>query len=111
MGKVNSHNTGKVWGSPGKVWGSPNISNLWFLKYLGLNRNPYNFQNIGKVNLLSTGKVWGNTEISHIFRYLANLEFVRTHTIPNAWECTNYHRMEISCGKPYHFQTVGFWEN
>ena len=46
MGKVNSHNTGKVWGSPGKVWGSPNISNLWFLKYLGLNRNPYNSQNI-----------------------------------------------------------------
>ena len=29
-----------------------------FLKYLGRSRNPYNFQNMGKVNSHNTGKVW-----------------------------------------------------
>ena len=79
-----------------------------FLKYFGLSRNPYNSQNMGKVNLLSTGKVWENTEISHILRYLAYLELMRTHAIPNVWECANSHKMEIFCGKPYHSQAVGF---
>ena len=63
---------------------------------------------LGKVNSLSTGKVWENTKISHILRYLADLEFMRTHTILNVWECTNSHKMEIFCGKPYHSQAVGF---
>ena len=79
-----------------------------FLKYFGLSRTPYNSQNMGKVNLLSTGKVWENTEISHILRYLAYLELMRTHAIPNVWECANSHKMEIFCGKPYHSQAVGF---
>ena len=65
-------------------------------------------KNMGKVNLHSTGKVWENTEISHIVRYLADLELMRTHSIPNVWECTNSHKMEIFCGKPYHSQAVGF---
>ena len=38
---------------------------------------------MGKVNLLSMGKVWENTEISHILHYLTNLEFMKTHAIPN----------------------------
>ena len=29
-----------------------------FLKYFGWNRNPYNFQNMGKVNSYNTRKVW-----------------------------------------------------
>ena len=36
----------------------------------------------------------GNTEISHIFHYLADLELMRTHAIPNVWECTNSQKME-----------------
>ena len=56
---------------------------------------------MGKVNLHSTGKVRENTEISHSFRYLADLEFMRTHGIPNVCECTNSHKMEILCGKPF----------
>ena len=62
-----------------------------------------------KVSLHSMGKVWENTEISHILCYLTALELVRTHAIPNVWECTNSHKMEIFCGKPYHSQDVGLW--
>ena len=80
-----------------------------FLKYFGWNRNPYNSQNLGKVDLHGTGKVRENTEISHSLRYLAHLEFMRTHGIPNVCECTNSHKMEIFGGKPYHSQAVGFW--
>ena len=57
---------------------------------------------MGKVNLHSTGKVWENTEISHILHYLADLELMRTHAIPNVLGCTNCHKVEIFCGKPYH---------
>ena len=63
---------------------------------------------MGKVNLLSKGKVWENTEISHILRYPADLELIRTYATPNARECTNSRKMEKLCGKPYHSQAVGF---
>ena len=39
-----------------------------FLKYFVWSRNPYNSQNMGKVNLRSRGKVRENTEISHSLR-------------------------------------------
>ena len=80
-----------------------------FLKYFGRNRNPYNSQNMGKVNLHSTRKERENTEISDSLRYLADLEFTRTRRFPNVFECTNSHKMEIFCEKPYHSQAVGFW--
>ena len=143
MGKVNSHNTGKVWekNKHSKLMGFstilveaeihtiPKISKKWipivrekygktqtfqsneFLKYFGWCRNPYNSQNMGKVNLHSTGKVRENTEIPHSLRYLADLELMRTHGIPNVCECTKSHKMKIFCGKPYHSQAVGFWGN
>ena len=38
-----------------------------FLKYFGLSRNPYNSQNMGKVDFHSTGKVWENTNISNLW--------------------------------------------
>ena len=34
-----------------------------FLKYFGWSRNPYNCQNLGKMNFHNTGKVWGKTNI------------------------------------------------
>ena len=40
---------------------------------------------MGKVNLHNTGKKWENTEVSHILRYLAELELMRAHGIPNVW--------------------------
>ena len=63
---------------------------------------------MGKVNLLSTGNVWENKEISHILRYVAYLESMRTHAIPDVWECANSHKMEIFSEKPYHSWAVGF---
>ena len=63
---------------------------------------------MGKVNLHSTEKIWENTEISHILRYLADLELMRTLAVPNIWECTNSGKMEIFCRKPYLNQAVDF---
>ena len=61
---------------------------------------------MAKVNLLSTEKLWENTEVSHILCYLATLELMRTHAIPNVWECTNSHKIETFCEKPYDSQAV-----
>ena len=36
-----------------------------FLKYFEWSRNPYNAQNMGKVNLHSTWKVWENTDFPY----------------------------------------------
>ena len=83
------------------------------LKFMG-------FLNIsGEAEIHKIPKIWekliylvrekyGKTQISHILRYLAYLELMRTHAIPNVWECANSHKMEIFCGKPYHSQAVGF---
>ena len=101
MAKVNSYSKGKN----GKT---QTFQGDGFLKYFGRSRNPYNSKNMGKVNLHSTGKVRENTEISHSLCYLADLELMRTHGIPNVCECTNSHKMKIFCGKPYHSQAVGF---
>ena len=65
----------------------------------------------GKWIYLNTRKVWENTEIFHILRYLADLDLIRTHAIPNVWECTNSPKMEMFCGKPYYTQGVGFLGN
>ena len=51
---------------------------------------------MGKVNLNSTGRVREDTEISHSLRYLTDLEFLRTHGIPNVCECTNSHKWKYS---------------
>ena len=34
--------------------------------YFALSRNPYNFQNIGKMNCHSKGKFWENTNVPKI---------------------------------------------
>ena len=38
-----------------------------FLKCIGLNRNPYNSQNMGKVNSHNTGRVWEKTNILNLW--------------------------------------------
>ena len=113
LGKVNFHNTGKVWEknkhfkvmvfstilSEAEIHTIPEISKKSIpivaekygktqtfqsngrLKYFGRSRNPYNSQNMGKVNLHSTGKVRENTEISHSLHCLTELEFMRTHRL------------------------------
>ena len=36
---------------------------------------------------------------------LTDLELMKTHVIPNVWDCTNFNNMKIFCGKPYHSQS------
>ena len=38
-----------------------------FLKYLEWSRNPYNFQNMGKMNSHNTGKVWEKTSLPKLW--------------------------------------------
>ena len=110
MGKVNFHNTEKVRekNKHSKVMGFSTIlseveihtiTKIW-KKWIPIAREK---------NLHSTGKVRENTEISHSLCYLSDLEFMRNHGIPNVCKCTNSHKMEIFCGRPYHSQAVGFW--
>ena len=77
------------------------------------------FSNIlGEADMHTIPEIWEKwiyikrkkTEISHSLSYLADLEFMRTHEIPNVCECTNSHKMQIFWGKPYHSQAVGFEE-
>ena len=118
MGKVNSHNTGKV-------WEKANILTLWvsqifwvkhksiqfpkhgkseshntgesmekkqtfqsygFLKYFGWSRNPYNSQNMGKVNPIIRGKVWKKNKHSKVMGFSNILGEAEIHTIPKTWE-------------------------
>ena len=64
------------------------------------------------MNVHKTEKVRENTEISHSVRYLSDLDFIRTHGIPNVCECTNSHEKEVYSGK-YHilisFPCYGFF--
>ena len=59
-----------------------------------------------KVNLHSAGM--GKQRFPYFLHYLADLELMRTHVIPNVWECANSHKMEIFRVKPYNSQTVSF---
>ena len=142
MGKVDFHNTGKVWENKHfKFMGFLNISGkaeiytipkIWE-KWIPLIRVRYGENKHSKVTgflkisgeagiytipkiweqwiYFITGKVWENTEIFHTLRYLADVELMRTHAIPNVWECTNSDKMDIFFGKPYHSEAVGFWGN
>ena len=58
----------------------------------------------GKTEMHTIPKIWkkwiyivrekyGKTEISHILRYFADIELLRTHAIPNVWESKNSHEM------------------
>ena len=40
-----------------------------FLKYFGWSRNPYNSQNLGKVNFHNTGKVWEKNKHSKVMGF------------------------------------------
>ena len=42
------------------------LQSYGFLKYFGWSRNPYNSQNMGKVNSHSKEKIWENTNISKL---------------------------------------------
>ena len=71
LGEAETHTIPKIW----EKW----IPIIWrkygkkqtfqsygFLKYFGWSRNPYNSQNMGKVNSHSKEKIWENTNISKL---------------------------------------------
>ena len=79
-----------------------------FLKYFGWSRNPYNSQNMRKVDFHSTRKVWENTNIpelwvSEIFwvtqKYpynSQNMGKVDFHSTGKVWENTNISNLWVS---------------
>ena len=98
MGKEDFHSIGKVW----ENW---NISNFFF--FFNISREA-EIHTILLVNLLSMGKVLENTEISHILRYLTDLELMRTYAIPNVWECKNFPWNGNIVRKAISFPACGF---
>ena len=58
-----TQNMGRVISTREKYGKTQTFQIYGFLKYFGLSRNPYNSQNMGKVDFHSTGKMWENTNI------------------------------------------------
>ena len=72
LGDTEIHTIPKTWEKwifiVGEKYGKTKTFQIYgFLKYFGLSRNPYNSQNMGKVDFHSTGKVWENTNISNLW--------------------------------------------
>ena len=57
-----------------------------FLKYFGWSRNPYNSQNMGKVNSHNMEKVWEKNRHSRVMDFSNILGEAEIHTIPKVWE-------------------------
>ena len=60
-----------------------------FLKYFGWSRNPYNHQNMGKVNFHNTGKVWEKNKHPKVMGFSNILGEAQIHTTPKIWEKWN----------------------
>ena len=78
-----------------------------FLKYFGWSRNPYNSQNMGKLNSHSKGKILANTNISKIvfLKFFAwcrnpcssqNMGKVDFHYTGKVWKNTNNSNLWVS---------------
>ena len=61
------------------------------------------FPNHRRTEFPSYGTSTVKTVSPGVLVFLTDFELVGTHAIPNVWECTNSHNMEIFCRKPYHF--------
>ena len=79
MGKVDSHNTPKVWET------HKHYRIMCFLHISREAKTPYNLQNMEKVNFSSTGKVWENTSISDFMAFLNVSSEAEIHKIPKVW--------------------------
>ena len=79
-----------------------------FLKYFGWSRNPYNSQNMGKVNSHSKDKIWGNTNISKLIKCFWNFSLnAEIHAVPKTWEKW-ISIIREKYGKTQTFQIYGF---
>ena len=57
-----------------------------FLNYFGWSRNPYDSQNMGKVNSHNTGKLWEKTKNSKVMGFSNILDEAEIHRIPKIWK-------------------------
>ena len=92
MRKVNSHSTKKVWEKT--ILSEPEIHTI-----------PKTW---GKWISIVWEKYWKTQRFSIFF---ATPQLNLFHAILDVWECTNSHKMEILCRKPYHSLGVSFWGN
>ena len=72
---MNPHNTGK----------KKTFQSNGFLKYFGWSRNPYNPQNMGKVNSHSKGKIRENKHFK-VKHFLNSLYEGEINACPKIWE-------------------------
>ena len=92
MGEVEVHTISKTWEKwisiVRKKHGKTQTFQIYgFLKTFELNRNPYNSQNMRKVNSHNTGRVWEKTNILFkLMDFLNILGEAEIHTIPKVWE-------------------------
>ena len=78
-----------------------------FLKYFRWSRNPYNSQNLGKVNFHNTGKVSEKNKHSKVMGFSTILSEAEIHTIPKIWKKWISIITE-KYGKTQTFQTIRF---
>ena len=78
-----------------------------FLKYFRWSRNPYNCQNLGKVNFHNTGKVWAKNKHSKVMGFSTILSEAEIHTIPKIWKKW-IPIVEKNMGKHKHSKVMGF---
>ena len=79
-----------------------------FLKYFGWSKNPYNSQNMRKVNSHNTGKVWEKSKHSKVLGCSNILGEAEIHTIPKLWEKW-IPIVRKNMGKHKHFNVKGLW--
>ena len=111
-GEADLHTITKIWEIwipmiQGKYGKKQTFQSYGFLKYFGWSRNPYNSQNMGKVNPHSKRKIWENTNILklRVFNFfLMKQKFMRFpkhrksefQSMGKAWENTNISNLWVS---------------
>ena len=111
-GEADLHTITKIWEIwipmiQGKYGKKQTFQSYGFLKYFGWSRNPYNSQNMGKVNSHSKEKIWENTNISklrvsEIFRLMQkSMQFSKHGKI-------GFPLYGKSMGKNKHSKVMGF---
>ena len=106
------HTISKIWEKwiliVRKKYGKKQIFQIyWFLKYFRWSRNPYNSQNMGKVNSHNTEKVWeknkhskvmgfsnilGEAEIHYSSQYMSK---GNSHSKGKIWENSNISKLRV----------------
>ena len=111
-GEAEIHTVPKIWAKWISIvqekYGKTQTFQIYgFLKYFGWSRNPYNSQNMGKVNFHGAGKVRENTNISNL--WISWIFWVKQKSIrfPKYGE-SRFPEYRKSMGKDKHFKFMNF---